>query len=118
MGKAWIKRTLFNRSVVLISLGSSMADTFRNRQLNQERRIQQGIRSGELTPRESRKLQKEVNRICRERRWASKDGVITPRERNRIDRHLDHASRDIYRQSTTSWYNRIQYPRGLSSLAQ
>ncbi len=98
----WKKGFLFAAITVFLGGSSTWGATPRTRQLNQERRIYQGIRSGELTARETRKLKKEERRIFRERRRAAADGVVTPRERNRINRHLDHASRNIYRQKQDS----------------
>jgi hypothetical protein len=68
------------------------------RQNNQERRIEQGIRSGELTRREVRGLVAEQRRIEREQRRAQADGVVTRREGAAIHHDLNQASRHIARQ--------------------
>ena len=69
------------------------------RQWNQDHRIQQGARSGELTRREYYRLQAQQARIDRAEdrmRWSG--GRLTNRERARLDRRQDRASARIYRQ--------------------
>src|SRR5215475_11424071 len=68
------------------------------RQRNQQLRIRQGVRSGELTRHEVRRLEREQTRIRRDEAWAKSDGVFTPRERARIQQEQNRASADIYRQ--------------------
>jgi hypothetical protein len=68
------------------------------REANQERRIEQGVKSGQLTPRETARLQAEQGRIERAEQRAKADGKVTPKERERIERMQDHASRDIARE--------------------
>ena len=64
----------------------------------EQARIQQGIRSGELTRHEARRLEAEQARVRVDERFARADGTLTPRERGRLNNELRHASRDIYRQ--------------------
>jgi hypothetical protein len=67
------------------------------REANQQRRINQGIRSGSLTPRETYRLQRQQANInAREARFKS-DGRFTRRERHVINHQLNRSSRDIYR---------------------
>jgi hypothetical protein len=68
------------------------------REANQERRIQQGVKSGELTPRETARLQAEQGRIQKTEAKAKADGKVTPRERERIGHLQNQASRDIRRE--------------------
>ncbi len=68
------------------------------RQRHQQKRIVQGIRSGELTKREVLRLEKEQTRIRREERRFKADGVLTKRERIKLHRDLDRASRHIYKE--------------------
>ena len=64
---------------------------------SEQKRIRQGIRSGELTPREIRRLEREQARIRVEEAQAKSDGTVTRQERRRLVRGLNRASRDIYR---------------------
>ncbi|HEX5000477.1 MAG TPA: hypothetical protein VFY29_19800 [Terriglobia bacterium] len=68
------------------------------REQNQRERIRQGVRSGELTKSETRRLVKEEARIRRTETRARKDGEITLQERLKLDRQLDKASRDIFKE--------------------
>ncbi len=66
------------------------------RQANQARRIEQGIRSGQLTPREAAKLKDQQAHIRHLERDAERDGRISRVERSRIEAAQDAASRSIY----------------------
>jgi len=68
------------------------------RQQVQQRRIGQGIKSGQLTPREAVRLEREQAGIERAQRRAEADGKVTPRERARLHRKQDRASRHIFRE--------------------
>ncbi len=67
------------------------------RQQVQQRRIADGVASGELTPRETVGLERQQAGIERARRRMEADGVVTPKERARLHVRQDKASRDIYR---------------------
>ena len=69
------------------------------RQQQQQSRIRQGVRSGELTRREAARLAAEQARIQMHEAYARRSGgALTARERARIERAQNRASRDIYRQ--------------------
>lgn len=68
------------------------------RRANQERRIEQGVASGQLTPRETRRLEREQRAIARAENRARADGQVTAQERRHLHHMQNRASRDIYRQ--------------------
>jgi hypothetical protein len=68
------------------------------REQNQRERIAQGVRSGELTRPETRRLARGEVRLHRHERIARSDGVVTRMERYRLNRHADRMSGRIYRQ--------------------
>ncbi len=68
------------------------------REQNQRERIAQGVRSGELTRPEARRLVRGEVRLHRHERYARRDGVVTRAERYRLHRHADRMSGRIYRQ--------------------
>ena len=68
------------------------------REQNQRERIQQGVRSGELTKPEARRLRTEQKDIRRDERAAKSDGRVTAGERKQLHREQNTASRDIHRQ--------------------
>jgi len=68
------------------------------REHREQQRINQGIRSGELTRREARRVEAGLSRVRIDERFARLDGRVTPAERARLERELNHESRFIYRQ--------------------
>ncbi|MTI20007.1 hypothetical protein E1176_03135, partial [Fulvivirga sp. RKSG066] len=68
------------------------------RQAAQQVRIAQGVKSGELTRGERRALKTEQRHIRRVERRAKADGVVTPREKQKINRKQNRANRHIIRQ--------------------
>jgi uncharacterized membrane protein YebE (DUF533 family) len=68
------------------------------RQQNQERRIQQGEKSGALTSKEAARLEKRQARVQKMEDKAAADGKVTAGERARIERAQDRQSRAIYRE--------------------
>jgi hypothetical protein len=72
------------------------------RQAEQQARINQGVRSGELTPEEARGLRAEQRLVRITKRAMRADGVVTPRERRVLNRQLNRTSRDISREKDDS----------------
>ncbi len=69
------------------------------RQINQQKRIAQGARSGSLTRAETARLQSNAARIHRSVARDRRDqGVFTRRERALAQKRLNRQSRAIYRQ--------------------
>ena len=68
------------------------------RQENQQRRIDQGVKSGQLTKREAARLQKGQARVQRMEDRAKADGTVTKRERARIQRQQNVQNRRIARE--------------------
>ncbi|MHB8906438.1 MAG: hypothetical protein ACYC6D_09970 [Melioribacteraceae bacterium] len=66
-------------------------------QKQQQVRIKQGVKSGELTPLETRKLEKQQLKIQQAKKVAKSDGVVTKRERRHILNEQKQASKNIYR---------------------
>ena len=80
--------------------GAATADTPRYdaRQHNQRERIYNGVGSGELTLRETRRLAGGQVHLNRVERRANADGVVTGRERAHLQHEANQQSRRIYRQ--------------------
>jgi len=76
------------------------------RQMNQERRIDQGIASGQLTAREALRLERGQERIDRMEDRAKADGVVTARERARIQHAQNIESRRIWREKHDRQFRR------------
>lgn len=68
------------------------------REVQQQERIGNGVSSGQLTPRETTRLEAEQGRIEGAEAKAKSDGVVTAKERKHLTRMQDRASRRIHRQ--------------------
>ena len=65
---------------------------------HQERRISSGVKSGELTQHEVKKLNREQKNISKYKEKSLSDGNMTAQEKRRLHKMRKHANRDIYRQ--------------------
>src|SRR5947207_11232467 len=89
---------------VVFVFGASVASMagshgINSREYREQQRINQGIRSGELTRREAVRLEEGMARIRTDERFARMTGGgISSRERARLERELNRESRGIYRQ--------------------
>jgi len=68
------------------------------RQANQQARIHQGVKSGELTRRETHKVREEQRDVRQLERAYKSDGKLTAAERRDLHHEQNQASRDIYKQ--------------------
>jgi hypothetical protein len=66
------------------------------RNVNQQQRIESGLKSGQLTTREAARLEREEAHINQVQARALKDGTLSDAEKRRIDRLQNKASRDIH----------------------
>lgn len=69
-----------------------------HRQWRQDHRIDQGIRSGELTRKEAKNLAQGERHINQYEKTARSDGHISPKEFHKLERMQDRESRAIYNQ--------------------
>jgi len=72
------------------------------RERHQQRRIRQGVRSGELNRREARRLERQQAVTHAQEAAAKADGKVTKRERRHLNRRENRTSRHIYRQKHDS----------------
>ncbi len=86
-------------AAIAIAVPSLAAEVDR-RQIRQQARIAGGVQSGELTPRETARLERKEARIRREvrRDRIANGGTLTPAERARVNRQENRLSRQIYRE--------------------
>ena len=68
------------------------------RQENQQKRIDAGVKSGELTPKEAERLQKGQARVQKMEDKARADGKITKKEARQIEHAQDQQSKKIARE--------------------
>ena len=69
------------------------------RQINQQRRIKQGVRTGQLTKGEAKHLERQQGRIQARKQLdkAEHGGKLTPRNKAQLNRMQNRANRNIYR---------------------
>jgi len=85
-------------AIVAIPVFAQSTPVIDKREARQEARIDQGVASGQLTPRETVRLEKGQQRVDNMEAKAKADGVVTPRERTKIRHAQNVESRRIYRQ--------------------
>ena len=83
--------------IALPAAAQSTADLI-ERNANQHQRIEDGLRSGDLTTLEAARLEQEAARVERMQAGALRDGRLTPEEARWIDAAQDRVSRDIARE--------------------
>ena len=66
------------------------------RQVDQQKRIRQGVRSGELTRKEARHLEAGAAKIQHDKMIAKADGKVTKAERAKLTREQNRESNAIY----------------------
>lgn len=88
--------------VGLFSAGAALAQSNQTpnldkREVRQQQRITQGIKSGQLTPAETANLDKREGKLNADEARAKADGVVTKKERANLQREANKDSRKIYR---------------------
>jgi polyhydroxyalkanoate synthesis regulator phasin len=88
---------------VAFGSGAALAQTtstprIDQRQENQDKRIDQGVKSGQLNQKEAARLEKGQARVDKMENKATADGKVTAKERRRIERAQDKQSKKIYRE--------------------
>jgi hypothetical protein len=78
--------------------GHPRVNEINGREHNQQNRIANGIKSGELTPHETAKLEKQENKLVRnEKHDMAKDGGhLTAKDQAKLNREANHVSKDIH----------------------
>jgi hypothetical protein len=87
-------------ALCLFSAAPAEAGRIHTRKDNQQDRIAQGVASGQLTARETARLESREAHLDREvsRMRANDGGTLTARQRVRVERQQDRLSRNIYQQ--------------------
>lgn len=85
----------FSGAVSLSALAQNAASETQ-RDTNQQNRVEQGLKSGQLTTREAGKLERDEQRVDRTQARDMKDGTLTTQEKAQIQREQNQASRQIY----------------------
>ncbi len=72
--------------------------TLDKREANQQKRIDQGVASGQLTAKETNRLDKREAKLAADEAAAKSDGKVTPAERRKLQREANRDSKAIYKQ--------------------
>jgi len=64
----------------------------------QQKRIDQGGQSGQITPKEEKKLDKQQQRIKKKEARMKSDGKLTKKERAKLTKEQNKASQKIYKE--------------------
>lgn len=95
-----MKRSIIALSLLLTGIGAANAQSAgenAQRDADQQQRIEQGLKSGELNTRETGRLERQEQAIDRQEAHAEKSGgQLTPQEQARINREQNAVSRNIY----------------------
>jgi len=83
----------------VVDPGHPRVNEVNNREANQQQRIANGIKNGQLTPAEASRLEKHEQTIenHEKRDMARNGGHLTKQEQERINKHLNQESKHIYR---------------------
>jgi hypothetical protein len=99
-----MKQMIFAATLLVALFATTIAEAHgrynntRQKQRTQHHRIQQGVRSGQLTHHEARQLRNQQAKVVHYKRMAMADGRVTRDERMLINRTQHNASQNIYRQ--------------------
>jgi hypothetical protein len=94
-----MRRTIIIATLISTLAGSAFAGRITYRERDQQKRIAQGIASGQLSPRETALLESREARLNSEVRDFRQDngGTLTERERVEVNRQQNRISDEIYR---------------------
>jgi hypothetical protein len=101
-----MKLSIVATALLALTSAVGMAQTIPQRQIDQQGRIAQSIRSGQLNPRETRRLEgreMSINRQERAMRRANY-GRLTRRDRAVLNHRLTRTSRAIYRNKHNAFH--------------
>ena len=97
-----MKKTAILAFLLLCAVASGISTQTKKPQVDarekiQQERIKEGVKSGELTPGETRKLEAQEGKIKADEINAKADGKVTPGERRHLKKELNRESRRIHR---------------------
>lgn len=85
-------------TAIIFALGLGTADAqIRKTNRNQNTRIKNGVKSGELTKAETKNILHDKKEIHQDVKAAKADGIVTPGEKKEIRQDQRQTSRKIYR---------------------
>ena len=92
-----VERMMNNRDVVRPAGNAAQTPGIDNQDAQISQRIDEGFRSGRITPREARKLQSQQREIARHEAYFKSDGIVTQQERRQLRNELAALSNEVER---------------------
>ncbi len=90
---------LFNGMLITgIAFAQTVTPKVAKKQANQHARINEGVKSGELTKKEAAALRAREAKLQRDKKIAKSDGKVTPAERAKLNREANRNSKAIHNQ--------------------
>jgi hypothetical protein len=84
-------------AIAVLNPSSASAGEIRDREVNQQERIYQGVRQGEISQKEYRNLETREAKIETQRRVYLRDGNLSHKEAVRLNNEQNRVSKVIYR---------------------
>ena len=84
-------------AIAFLNPSSASAGEIRDREVNQQQRIYNGVKQGEISRQEYRNLETREARIAAQRRVYLRDGNLNRREISRLTNEQNRVSQAIYR---------------------
>ncbi|MEP7278498.1 MAG: hypothetical protein ABI813_07645 [Bacteroidota bacterium] len=85
-------------TIAITGFAQTKTPVVKERQENQQKRIANGVKDGELTAKETKHLESREVKIQQDKKAAKSDGVVSRKEKVKLHREQNRASRAIYRQ--------------------
>ena len=92
-----VERMMANNDVVRPPANAANTPGIDNREYQLSQRIDEGVRSGRITQREARRLERREREIARHEAFFKSDGVVTRQERRQLRDELDNLRDDVER---------------------
>lgn len=95
-----MKKNILALTLSVFALTTSLtaeAGRHDNRQHRQKARIAQGVASGEMTKHEAKRAARQQHKINRMEKRAEADGHVSAREKRKLEKAQDAASKSIYK---------------------
>ena len=98
-----MKKTLLTLSILLFVISGLFAQTNKTPKLNQKQKeqftkLENGVKSGELTKKETKKLLRQEAKLQKHKKIAKSDGVVTPKERAKLNKEAKKLDKKIFDQ--------------------
>ena len=98
-----MKKAILIMTILIFASSGVFAQNIKTPKINKKQKIQadkikQGVKSGELTHKETKKLLKLEAKLQKKKRIAKADGVITPKEKAKLRKLSKRLDGQIYKQ--------------------